>query len=223
MMASMPPGRSRRKASATNARLARCGSSCMTRQHDTRSALAAGSPVRSAAAWRNLPGQAHQRAVGYGSARPVCFARSPGPRSRPAAPCAPPRRGKTCEVNGKPWQLSLAARDQSALPGHQVRANRLAAPCAPPRRGGTCQGRRTNVQSGMAAHDQSALPGHQVRARVRQPRALRRRVEEPARAGAPTCSRVWQRATSLLCQVTRSALASGSPVRSAAAWKNLRD
>ena len=147
----------------------------------TRSALASGSPVRSAAAWRNLPGQAHQRAVGYGSARPVCFARSPGPRSRPAAPCAPPRRGKTCEVNGEPWQLSLAARDQSALPGHQVRANRLAAPCAPPRRGGTCQGRRTNVQSSMAARDQSALPGHQVRARGRQPRALRRGVEEPAR------------------------------------------
>ena len=54
MMANVPPGRSILKASAMMACEASWGSSCMTRQIDTRSTLLSSRPVRSAAACLNL-------------------------------------------------------------------------------------------------------------------------------------------------------------------------
>ena len=53
-MAKVPPGRSILKASAMTALLACPGSSCITRQMDTRAAELAGKPVCSAAACWNL-------------------------------------------------------------------------------------------------------------------------------------------------------------------------
>ena len=50
MIAKVPPGRSILKASWTMAREACCGSSCITKHIDTRSAELAASPVLSAAA-----------------------------------------------------------------------------------------------------------------------------------------------------------------------------
>lgn len=49
-MASTPPGRSSRKASANTAAVAACGSSWHTRERDTRSAESAGKRVSSACA-----------------------------------------------------------------------------------------------------------------------------------------------------------------------------
>ena len=54
MMAKVPPGRSILKASAIMACEASWGSSCITKQIDTRSTLLSSRPVRSAAACLNL-------------------------------------------------------------------------------------------------------------------------------------------------------------------------
>jgi hypothetical protein len=66
MMAKVPPGRSILKASAMMALLACSGSSCITKQMDTRSAELAGKPVCSAAACWNL--QEALRHYGAGTA-----------------------------------------------------------------------------------------------------------------------------------------------------------
>ena len=54
MIAKVPPGRSTLKASWTMACEACCGSSCITKHIDTRSAELSASPVLSAAACWNL-------------------------------------------------------------------------------------------------------------------------------------------------------------------------
>ncbi len=60
MMAKVPPGRSTRCASAIMFLVAARGSSCMTKQQDTRSTVSDGNPVASPAACTNLHHYMHK-------------------------------------------------------------------------------------------------------------------------------------------------------------------
>lgn len=94
MMQTAPPGRSSRSASASSARVVAAGSSWHTRQAVTRSALASGRPVASAAACTNASGS---RAPLASSAQPQSLRSSPllqpreavtGVSQQPAGPAA---------------------------------------------------------------------------------------------------------------------------------------